>query len=142
MSACTSRGCSKRSRRRLQTAFIAMAMGEDPHLDDVLDAIKDGARAAGVKAHRLDEEHSNSPIMARVMNAIAACDLVIVDLTLERTNVYYEAGFAAGIGKTPVFIAASDVRIPFDLKDHPVIHYKNLRSLRQLLAERLRGLRQ
>ena len=132
---------AKSTRRRTPTAFIAMAMGDDnPRLDDVLDAIKQGARAAGVKASRLDEAASNLPIMARILSAIERCDVIIVDLTFERTNVYYEAGFAQGIGKTPVYIAECDVQIPFDLKDYPIILYKNLRTLRRLLAERLRGL--
>jgi hypothetical protein len=129
---------SKARERKAKTAFIAMPMcPQDPRLEDIHDAIKAGARDAGFSASRIDEQSSNAPIGNRILRAIADCQLVIADLTFGRLNVYYEAGIAEGMGKTPIYLAASDVDIPFDLRDYPVIIYKNMRSLRQLLKERL-----
>jgi len=123
-------------------AFIAMAMDpNDPALEDVLDAIKEGASKCGVAAERIDEAHSNEPITGRMLAAIESAEFVVVDLTYVRPNVFYEAGYAQGLGKTPIYIARKGSEIPFDVKDYPVIVYPNMRELRVLLTERLTAVR-
>jgi hypothetical protein len=122
--------------------FIAMAMDpQDLQLEDVLDAIKDGAQHSGVKAERIDEAKSNEPITRRMLDAINEAEFVFVDLTHPRPNVYYEAGYAQGSGKTPVYLARAGTNIPFDLKDYPVIFYPNLRELKASIRERLESIR-
>jgi hypothetical protein len=123
-------------------AFIAMAMDPaDPQLEDVIDAIKDGAQRCGVTAERVDQEQSNEPITKRMLDSIDEAAFVIVDLSYPRPNVYYEAGYAQGLGKTPVYLARKGTEIPFDLKDYPVILYPNLRELKTSLGERLKAIR-
>ena len=52
-------------------AFVAMAMDPDnPQLEDVLDAIKEGSNRCGVLAERIDEAISNEPITARMLKSI------------------------------------------------------------------------
>ena len=119
-----------------------MAMDpNDPALEDVLDAIKEGASKCGVAAERIDEAHSNEPITGRMLAAIESAEFVVVDLTYVRPNVFYEAGYAQGLGKTPIYIARKGSEIPFDVKDYPVIVYPNMRELRVLLTERLTAVR-
>ncbi|MEN3327745.1 MAG: hypothetical protein V7638_2552 [Acidobacteriota bacterium] len=137
-----SAGAETRSSMTVGTAFIAMAMDpNDPSLEDVLDAIKDAAKTCGVTAERVDEQHSNEPITSRMLTAIESAEFVVVDLTYARPNVFYEAGFAQGLGKTPIYIARKGSEIPFDVKDYPVIVYPNMRELRHLLRERLTAVR-
>jgi hypothetical protein len=127
---------------RRNYAFIAMAMDpQDPQLDDVLDAIKDGAMRSNVVAERIDERATNEPITRRMLKAIEEAEYVVVDLTNPRPNVYYEAGYAQGMGKTPVYVARQGVEIPFDVQDYPVILYPNMRELKNSLAERLESIR-
>lgn len=127
---------------RRNYAFIAMAMDpQDPQLDDVLDAIKDGAMRSNVVAERIDERATNEPITRRMLKAIEEAEYVVVDLTNPRPNVYYEAGYAQGMGKTPVYVARQGVEIPFDVRDYPVIIYPNMRELKNSLAERLESIR-
>jgi hypothetical protein len=79
-------------------AFIVMAMKPDDHqLDDVLDAIKEAARRCGVTAERIDDQQSNDRITDRVLDAIRRAEFVIADLSSERPNVFYEAGYAHGV---------------------------------------------
>jgi hypothetical protein len=123
-------------------AFIAMAMDpNDPSLEDVLDAIKDGASKCDITAERIDEASSNEPITVRMLTAIETAEFVVVDLTNARPNVYYEAGYAQGLGKTPIYLARKGTDIPFDVKDYPVIFYPNMRDLKTSLAERLAAVR-
>jgi nucleoside 2-deoxyribosyltransferase len=86
-------------------AFIAMPIDTmDPSLEDHLETIKSAAEQCGVRASRIDEEQSNEKITDRILEAIKKARFVIVDLTKERPNVFFEAGYAHGIGKTPIYI--------------------------------------
>jgi hypothetical protein len=123
-------------------AFVAMSMSpSDPTLADVLDAIKEGANSCGIKAERIDDSVSNEPITQRMLSSIQTAQYVIADITNPSTNVSYEAGYAHGLGKTPIYIARFGASIPFDIKDYPVIFYSNMRELKSLLAKRLQAIR-
>jgi hypothetical protein len=126
---------------RKNYAFVAMAIDKDnPELEDVLDAIKESANRCGVQAERIDEEQSNERITDRILESIRTAEHVIVDLTGERPNVFFEAGFAHGFGKIPIYIAKEGTRIHFDLKDYPVIFFKNYKHLKDNLESRLRAI--
>lgn len=123
-------------------AFIAMPI--DPNnadLDDVLDAIKEAANRCGIQAERVDEPHSSERITDRILESIRKAEFVIVELTGSRPNVFYEAGYAQGLRKTPIYIARDGTKLEFDLKDYPVIFYRSLKALKDALEARLRGLR-
>jgi nucleotide-binding universal stress UspA family protein len=122
-------------------AFIAMAIDpENPELEDVLDSIKEAASRCGIEAERVDEVHSNEKITDRILESIKKAEFVIIDLTYSRPNVFYEAGYAQGIGKTPIYLAKEGTKLEFDLKDYPVIFFKNMKQLKDNLENRLRGL--
>lgn len=122
-------------------AFIAMPMDpEDLELADVLDAIKEAARRCGIHAERVDEPQSNDRVTDRILESIRKAEYVIVDLTKSKPNVCYEAGYAYGIGKIPIYVARHGTPIEFDLKDYPIIFFKNMTQLKDLLEKRLRGL--
>jgi len=121
--------------------FIAMPMDpNNPQLEDVHDAIKEACSRCGLIAERIDEAQSNERITDRILESIVRAQYVVVDLTHARPNVFYEAGFAQGNGKTPIYIARSGTRSEFDLKDYPIIYFENLKQLKARLEERLRAL--
>lgn len=121
-------------------AFIAMPINpSEPSLDDVLDAVKESARRCGITAERVDEPGSNDRITDRILQSIRRAEFVIVDLTGARPNVYYEAGFAHGFGKVPIYIARDGTQVEFDLKDYPVIFFRSLKKLKDDLEKRLRA---
>jgi hypothetical protein len=122
-------------------AFVAMPMDpDDPDLEDVLDAIKEAGRRCGVHAERVDEPQYNERITDRILESVRRAEYVIVDLTHSKPNVFYEAGYAQGAGKTPIYIAREGSKLEFDLKDYPVIMFKNMTQLKERLEKRLRGL--
>lgn len=122
-------------------AFIAMPINpKDPQLEDVLDAIKEAATRCGIHAERVDEPQSNERITDRILESIKKAEYMIVDLTDSKPNVFYEAGYAQGLGKTPIYIAQQGTKLEFDLKDYPVIFFKNMKELKDSLEKRLRGL--
>lgn len=121
--------------------FIAMPIDpNDPQLEDVLDAVKEACNRCGLQAERVDEPHSNERITDRILESIIRAEYVVVDLTSSKPNVFYEAGFAQGRGKTPIYVARSGTALEFDLKDYPVIFFQNMKELKDRLEARLRGL--
>jgi hypothetical protein len=122
-------------------AFVAMPMDNDDHaLIDVLEAIKAGAMECGVVAERIDDDESSERITDRILESIRKAEFVIVDLTNERPSVLYEAGFAHGIEKIPIYVARQGTKIHFDVKDYPVIIFRNMKELREGVARRLRAI--
>jgi nucleoside 2-deoxyribosyltransferase len=122
-------------------AFIAMPIDSgDPQLEDVLDAIKEAAQRCGIHAERVDEPQSNERITDRILESIRKAEYVIVDLTGSRPNVFYEAGYAQGLKKTPIYIARDGTKLEFDLKDYPIIFFRSMKELKDGLERRLRGL--
>ena len=120
--------------------FVAMPIGPANPYDDVLDAIKETCKNCGLTAERVDEAQVNERITDRILESIQKAEYVIVDLTEARPNVFYEAGYAQGIGKLPVYIARTGTELEFDLKDYPVIFFESYRELKLKLEARLRGL--
>jgi hypothetical protein len=130
------------SRQRI-SALIIMAMDQNnAKLDDVLDAIKAGAKASGVNAYRIDETpNREKSIVEHLLHAISCVDLVIVDLTHERQNVYYEAGYARALCKATLFVAEVGSAIHYDVSGYPVYRYPNLKQLRQGVRQHVRQLK-
>jgi nucleoside 2-deoxyribosyltransferase len=122
-------------------AFVAMAIDQrNTELEDVLDAIREGAARCGIRAECVNEAQSNERITDRILESIEKAEHVIVDLTSSRPNVFYEAGYAHGIRKIPIYIAKDGTKLEFDLKDYPVIFFKNMKQLKDGLEARLRAL--
>ena len=116
-------------------AFVVMAMDEDnPELVDVLNTIKDAARGFEITAVRIDDDLRRSRITDRMLESIQKAEFVIVDLTHERPNVFYEAGYALGIGKTPIYIARHGTNIHFNVQDYPVEFFKSMTELKAKLV--------
>ncbi len=118
--------------------FVAMPMNKEDHaLIDVLEAIKEAAGNCGLVAERVDDAETNERITDRILESIRTAEFVVVDLTHERPNVFYEAGFAHALGKTPTYIARAGTPIHFDVKDYPIIEFRNMKELKDALARRL-----
>lgn len=120
--------------------FIIMPMSENkPHFDDVLDSIKYVSEKLNINAIRIDDDISNEKISDRILKCIREADYIVADLTDSRPNVFFEAGFALGINKIPVFIAENETKLEFDIKDYPIIFFRNQRELRDRLYNRLKA---
>ena len=121
--------------------FVAMAINDEDHaLVDVLEAIKAAAKECGLVAERIDDDNRNERITDRILESIRLAEYVAVDLTNERPNVFYEAGYAHALGKTPIYVARQGTKIHFDVKDYPIIFFKNMKQLRESLVKRLRSI--
>lgn len=75
-------------------------------------------------------------ITDKIIEMIQSARLVVVDLTHERPNVYFELGYARGLGKRVVTIARKESNIHFDVKDWKYLEYLDSRLLERDLKKR------
>jgi hypothetical protein len=121
------------------TCFIAMSF--DPTLDD---AYQNGILLAievdcGYRANRVDRRPHNESINDRIIAGIRASQFLVADFTLHRPNVYYEAGFAQGLGRTVVRTCRDTdyEHLGFDTRQYSHLKWTTVPDLRRQLAEHI-----
>src|ERR1035438_2210812 len=104
--------------------FVLMPFNKD--FDDIyLYGIKQSCNDIQVYCERVDEQIFTESILDRVLNQISKADILIADMTDRNPNVFYEVGYAHGIGKKVILLTKNENDIPFDFKHFPHIIYKN-----------------
>jgi len=77
-------------------AFVAMPFNEE--LNSEYDAIRTGIASAGYEPVRVDKDHYTGGVMDQILARIRESRFVIAEFAGNRGGVYYEAGFALGLG--------------------------------------------
>jgi hypothetical protein len=85
-----------------QIGFIAMWFDES--MNDAWMAIDSGIRDAGYKAFRVDQKEHNNDITDEIIAGIRGSKFLVADLTRHRNGVYFEAGFAKGLGLEVIWL--------------------------------------
>ncbi len=126
------------------SAFILMRISDDdPDLEDSYDTYRGLCEEFGLTSERADEYETSADITEEIKEAIGKAEYIIADLTGERPNVYYEVGYAEGIGHNEMSIiltAKNGTEVHFDMRQHRVIFYENQRELKQRLRERFKSI--
>ena len=144
----------KKSIQDKKKCFVAMWF--DPGMDKVWEkVIKPACEETGYNPIRVDKEQFNDDINDHIISGIKEAYFVISDLTGFRGGVYYEAGFARGLGKEVILCckeryevkikyAGSKKLIPekgphFDVNHLKTIYWKDddLPAFKQSLKERI-----
>lgn len=123
------------------TVFVAMSY--DPTLRPAYDA---GVKAAleqdcGFEVIRLDDVEHNENINEEMLVRIMASEFMVADFTQHKAGVYFEAGFARGLGRRVVWTChESDRRnCHFDTRVFNHIFWTDAADLRARLAMRIRA---
>jgi hypothetical protein len=110
---------------------------EDAFRDLYVLGIKPACEEAGYYCERLDEQIFEETMLERIYNQIAKADLVVADLTARNPNVFYETGYAHGLGQRVILLTRNTEDIPFDLKHHfHIVYSDSIADLKQRLRER------
>ncbi len=121
------------------TCFIAMAFAKE--LDDAYDF---GIQPAVVEDNhyaiiRLDRVQHNENINDRIIADIRGCQFMVADFTMHKNGVYFEAGFAKGLGREVIWTCRRD-HMPtahFDTRPYNHIIWDEPKDLRENLAARI-----
>ena len=137
------------------SAFVAMWFSSE--MKEVFEtAIKPAieAKECGTfKAFRVDNHEHNNDITDEIIAGIKACRFMVADLTGYRGGVYYEAGFARGLGKPVIYTCRKDwfdgelspdgkqikERIHFDINHQNIIVWEDPEDLKQRIINRIRA---
>ena len=131
------------------TVFVAMWFNKE--LDEVSETICSAVSSAGYDPIRIDSQHFGGLIDDKILAEIRNARFVIADLTHghdgQRGSVYYETGFARGLGKAFIQTVRLDhlrdespeYNVAFDLSHYPVINWEpdKLDKFKESLLERI-----
>jgi guanylate kinase len=127
--------------------LISVMMSFNPKnrtLEDSYDAIEQAIKGISSKfdSRRVDKAPGSPKIASEFRNLIARSRCIIVDLTENKQNVYYELGYIQASGKSCI-ITAQEGTVPFFYpREHKIIFYASARELRERLKPELEGLLQ
>jgi hypothetical protein len=130
------------SQNNTKTALVLMPF--DEAYDDIyLIGLKEVLEKRGYHCTRVDEKFFPGQIIEEIQRSIAESDVIVAEMTDKNANVYYEVGYAHGIGKHPILVTKDDKKLPFDLRGYKHIVYRGeIKTLRVELDKYLDWLEQ
>lgn len=110
-------------------------------MTDVYSAIKDECNKLELRAKRVDENVGSGFVIREITDLIERSEFIICDLTNERPNVYYELGYAHGVGNEGndiLLIAKEGTVLHFDIAPLRVQYYSSTEHLREIIYSNLK----
>ena len=119
-----------------------VAMWFDDQMQEIYDeSIAEGILDAGYKPHRVDQREYNDKIDDEIIVQIRRSRFVVADFTGHRGGVYYEAGFAKGLGLEVIWTCRKDdmKNLHFDIRQYNCIDWEQdkLEDFRKRLKNRI-----
>ena len=128
-----------KGKNRQLKCFVAMSFREQeyPRLVDFYDAMKRAANrcAYKLKIWKNDEDPFNGDAVKHIHQNIKNCDFMLADYTKNSSNVYYEEGFAAGLGKEIIQTCENTTDLAFDINHNNTYTYSNAHQLEEQLVD-------
>ena len=117
--------------------LVIMSYAERPDLVDAFESFQQVTQDLGYECERVTQGNADARILPDILERIKRAAFTIVDLTDLRPNVFYELGYADGLGKKVVVTAKQGTELPFDVKDIPTIFWESQKKLKEDLANRI-----
>lgn len=119
--------------------FVAMAFSDETTI--YRDAIKKALSNNNYDAVIIDEEHleSDKTIPDAILNEIRKAKFCIADFTKHRNGVYFESGYALGLGKQVIYTCQEDdfENAHFDIKQLQHVLYSSAEDLTKKLTDKI-----
>jgi hypothetical protein len=127
-------------RDRSTTVFVALA--EKGSEDRCAEGIKPAIEACGFLADRvaLPGQDGHQPITDQIISRIRRARFLIADVTGERPNVYWEAGFAMGLDIPVIFCCTDIKKAHFNTQQYYHIEESDPTKLKEALIARIQAL--
>jgi hypothetical protein len=120
--------------------FVVMPFSGDG-MNESFSAIKDECKKLKLRAKRVDENVGAGFVIKEITRLIEKAEFIIVELTYERPNVYYELGYAHGVGNESLdilLIAKEGTILHFDIAPLRVMMYSSTDELRSIVSVKLK----
>jgi nucleoside 2-deoxyribosyltransferase len=121
-----------------KNVFVAMSFAGD--MKNVREAIRKAILDAGYRPIIMDEIEHNKQIVPEMLYEIRQSKFVVAEFTGHNNGAYYEAGYAAGLGKEVIHICKKDSfdkGIHFDVKQVNTIIWETEAELTKMLLKRI-----
>ena len=116
--------------------FVAMSFSEEMR-PMWTNAIKPAIQNAGYTAYRVDEEPHSDNIIFKIMAEIKNSRFVVADVTEQKNGVYFEAGYALGLGLPVIWCVRKDdaKNVHFDTAQYNPIRWESAQELQEGLFD-------
>jgi len=122
-----------------EQGFVAIWFDEEGSMDESISTITQAVTEAGFKPMCIKGEHFSETIMDKALSEIRKSRFVIVDLTGSRLSVFFEAGFAFGLGVESIYVYKKDedIKAPLDfyVKHYQCHSYKDVSELKDIVKD-------
>lgn len=122
----------------LEKIQVFVAMSFSPELKSVYDnAIAPAVTATGYRPYRVDADHHLDRIDAKIIAEIKNSRFIVADVTQQKAGVYYEAGFAHGLGIPVIWsVKSEDLKnVHFDTRQYNHIVWESENELKNRLED-------
>jgi len=122
--------------------FVVMPFSGS-EMDEAYSAVKDECSKLQLKARRVDENTGSGFVIREVTELIERAEFILCDLTNERPNVYYELGYAHGVGNEAMdilLVAKEGTALHFDIAPLRVQYYSSIEHLRTVVSSSLKAM--
>ena len=116
-----------------------VAMWFDDSMGDFEQGVRLALKQTGYEPMVIKDLEHNDKICDKIISEIRRSSLMIADFTGHRGNVYFEAGFAKGLG-IPVIFSCRDSdfkNLQFDIRQYNHIEWSNSNDLYEKLINRI-----
>jgi hypothetical protein len=123
--------------------FVAMSFHDslkEAYDSGIFLAVKSDCKMEPV---RMDLVEHNDKICDRILAEIRTCQYIIADFTRQRPAVFFEAGFALGLGRPVIWCCREDefelLKDSFDTRQYNHIGWQTPEELRKKLTDRIKA---
>ena len=114
-----------------------MSFATNPQYKDLYAAIQRVCHDLDYEAKRVDEANLFKRIVPEITRQVRQSAFVVADVTEQKANVFYELGFADGIGKEVILVAQKGSDLPFDINDVPVLFWESFTDFEKEFRKRV-----
>ena len=125
------------TKHEIPQAFIAMWFSQE--MDNARDSIKKAIIDCGYTHRIIDEKEHNNQIVPEILYEIHRSMFLVADLTEHRNGVYFEAGYAKGLGKEVILTCREEdfKKRHFDVAQVSTIVWRDEKDLYERLQKRI-----
>ena len=128
--------------KQYKQAFVAMAF--DSQMCEVYEqAIHPAIKVCGFTPFRVDKNEHNEKICDVIMAQVRVSRFLLADITCHKKGVYFEAGFAFGLGLPVIFCCKDEEEqiksMHFDTRQYNHVLWKDIDDYRDKLEKRIKG---